>query len=81
MSKYQSKVVTVDAVEWTGENTNSIQHFCPKAMFRMGNLFISTLEGTMGASIGDFIIKGQLDDFYPCKPDVFAARYESLHDR
>jgi len=37
---------------------------------------ISTLEGDMKASIGDYIIKGIKGEFYPCKPDIFEASYE-----
>lgn len=39
-------------------------------------LEIDTLEGTMQASVGDWIIKGVKGEFYPCKPDIFAATYE-----
>lgn len=35
-----------------------------------------TLEGDMVATEGDWIIKGVKDEFYPCKPDIFAATYE-----
>jgi hypothetical protein len=41
-----------------------------------GGLFIETLEGTMKAEFGDYIIKGIKGEFYPCKPDVFEATYE-----
>lgn len=37
---------------------------------------IDTLEGTMTASPGDWIIKGVNGEFYPCKPDIFAKTYE-----
>lgn len=37
---------------------------------------IKTLEGTMLASWGDYIIKGIKGEFYPCKPDIFEATYE-----
>ena len=37
---------------------------------------ISTLEGTMVASNGDWIIRGVKGELYPCKPDIFAATYE-----
>lgn len=30
----------------------------------------------MTAQIGDYIIKGVQGEFYPCKPDIFAATYE-----
>jgi hypothetical protein len=28
------------------------------------------------ASPGDWIIKGVKGEFYPCKPDIFAATYD-----
>lgn len=37
---------------------------------------ISTLEGTLVASSGDYIIRGVAGELYPCKPDIFAATYE-----
>ena len=39
-------------------------------------LEIETLEGNMTAKVGDWIIKGVKGEFYPCKPDIFAATYE-----
>lgn len=39
-------------------------------------IHITTLEGTMHASWGDWIIRGVRGEFYPCKPDVFATTYE-----
>ena len=39
-------------------------------------LMIDTLEGTMSANAGDWIIRGVQGEFYPCKPDIFAATYE-----
>lgn len=41
-------------------------------------LRIDTLEGRMIANKGDQIIKGVQDEFYPCKPDIFAATYEEV---
>lgn len=37
---------------------------------------IETLEGTMHASAGDYIITGVQGEQYPCKPDIFEATYE-----
>lgn len=37
--------------------------------------YIETLEGRMDVQIGDWIIKGVKGEFYPCKPDIFAATY------
>lgn len=37
---------------------------------------IRTLEGSMAATVGDWIIRGVANEFYPCKPEIFAATYE-----
>lgn len=41
-----------------------------------GCMVIRTLEGDMKADMGDWIIRGVQGEFYPCKPDIFAATYE-----
>ncbi|WP_018527494.1 hypothetical protein [Alkalispirochaeta alkalica] len=43
-------------------------------------LKIETLEGTMTATVGDWIIKGVSGEFYPCKPDIFDKTYEPVED-
>jgi hypothetical protein len=37
---------------------------------------VKTLEGWLWARYNDYIIKGVQGEFYPCKPDIFAATYE-----
>jgi hypothetical protein len=54
-----------------GDNPRDIDHD------RIG-LLIKTPEGTMLATEGDWIIKGVKGEFYPCKPDIFAATYEEV---
>ena len=49
-----------------------------KDIVRSKGRTIETLEGTMTASIGDFIIKGVNGEFYPCKPDIFHKTYEPV---
>ncbi len=44
------------------------------------DLEIRTLEGTHKASDGDWIIQGVQGEFYPCKPDIFAATYEAVSE-
>ena len=41
-------------------------------------VIVLTLEGVMTASLGDWIIRGVKGEFYPCKPDIFAATYEAV---
>ena len=41
---------------------------------------IFTLEGTLHASIGDYIITGIQGEIYSCKPDIFEAIYEEVKE-
>lgn len=58
-----------------GETPRIIADFDPLSETYKG-LHIFTLEGTMRAEIGDYIIKGIQGEFYPCKPDIFEDTYE-----
>lgn len=40
-------------------------------------MLIHTLEGTMKANVGDWIIRGVQGEFYPCRGDIFEATYEA----
>ena len=44
----------------------------------MERVEIKTLEGTMIADPGDWIITGIKGEKYPCKPDVFLLTYEPV---
>ena len=39
-------------------------------------MYIETLEGTMKANAGDYIITGVNGEQYPCKSDIFEQTYE-----
>jgi hypothetical protein len=94
MGQYRKKPVVIDAVQFNGFDKESgqvilsgrpewlINEFGKKILFfdEPNNLVIKTLEGKMKASIGDFIIKGVQGEFYPCKPDIFAATYDKVED-
>jgi hypothetical protein len=43
-------------------------------------LDIETLEGTMRANAGDWIITGVNGEEYPCKPDIFEKTYALVDD-
>ena len=42
---------------------------------------VVTLEGTMKADYGDYIIKGVKDEIYPCKEDIFKKTYDSVTEK
>ena len=46
--------------------------------FAEQQIYISTLEGQMTASLGDWVIRGVKGEMYPCKPNIFFATYEIL---
>jgi hypothetical protein len=87
VQRFRKKPVVIEAVQVTGENRREVAVWirenggnsdgmcgdseCQECMVR-----IFTLEGTMTASDGDWIIKGVNGEFYPCKPDIFEATYE-----
>jgi hypothetical protein len=82
MTFYRKKPVVIQAVQWTGENNTEILHFCSTCYItssgKAKDLIVSTLEGDMSASTGDFIIKGVKGEFYACKPDIFDMTYETV---
>lgn len=76
--RYRKKPVVIEAVRYTGDNGQEIGRFVGEADRNSENQFlIHTLEGTMAADPGDWIIRGVQGEFYPCKPDIFAATYEA----
>lgn len=83
MGKYTKKPVTIEAVQFDGKNFDEIAAFAGDSYstenVRTGPqaLYILTAEGPLHASPGDWIIKGVKGEFYPCKPDIFAATYDA----
>jgi hypothetical protein len=78
--RVRKKPVEVEAIQYTGHNYDEICKFAGEKLKKdpSRKLLIPTLEGTMKASIGDFIIKGVHGELYPCKPDPFYETYELL---
>ena len=86
---YRKKPVVIEAIRWDGENLDEVMVFCNgDASYELmargaSELVIATREDGESiarhvASVGDFIIKGVAGEFYPCKPDIFAATYEQV---
>lgn len=77
--RYVKKPITIEAIQWEGDNQRDISDFIGKELaLKDDKIIISTLEGMMEASIGDFIIKGIKGEFYPCKADIFHETYNPL---
>lgn len=90
MAKYRKRPVVIEAFKWTADidQTEDPEWLIDK--IKAGKVFfeyvgtpkvkmgIETLEGTMRADCGDYIIRGIKGEIYPCKPDVFEATYEAV---
>jgi hypothetical protein len=83
MPMFKKKPVVIEAVRYTGDNYAELQEFLTGAREtttgpaqHSDRMVISTLEGDLNASPGDWIIKGVKGEFYPCKPDIFEALYD-----
>jgi hypothetical protein len=81
--KFRKKPVVIDALRWTGINAPDILTFTDFAARvcryeQRPVVEIDTLEGVMRGEVGDWIIRGIKGEFYPCKPDIFAATYEAV---
>ena len=81
MSRYRKRPIVIEAVRFVpgkpvGEMLAHLEG-CPGWHMDGPSLIIPTLEGEMSADPGDYIIKGVQGEYYPCKPDIFAASYEA----
>lgn len=89
MPQFKKNPIVIEAVQWNGKNFDEISKFTKNFLghklayedaeelaYKTGKYFVHTLEGTMTASVGDWIIKGVSGEFYPCKPDIFQKSYQ-----
>ena len=93
MAKYRKKPVVIDAVLYSGYNGNGFVFDEAPECFTDAiceytvvfddsdeQLKIKTLEGTMIAAPGDYLIRGVKGEIYPCKPEIFEMSYEEVEE-
>lgn len=91
MAKYRKRPVVIEAMQFSGLDSylaimewmkarGDTYALADEVTYTTPIMLIQTLEGTMAASPDDWIIKGVKGEFYPCKPDVFAATYELVEE-
>lgn len=66
-------MATYMAAQPEGESDGFTIPGCP------AQIYLETLEGTMAATEGDYIIRGVAGEFYPCNPDIFHKTYELVN--
>jgi len=84
--KFRKKPIVIEAIRWDGTNLDELKEWnAPVTIMPAtgrASLIIGTLEDGPNseaihvATLGDWIIRGVAGEFYPCKPDIFAATYE-----
>ena len=90
--RFTKRPVTIEAIQWDGtpsgatpiidwilNHDHSADYWAPGEWDHETNVAyirITTLEGNMIASRGDWIIRGVRGEFYPCKPGIFAETYQ-----
>lgn len=77
MKEYQSKVVTIHALQFK-ELTGFTGPEAPHPAIKRGqdHWYVETLEGPLTIREGDWLIEGTEGEFYPCKDSVFQRKYE-----
>ena len=84
--KYRKKPVVIEAAQFDGSERSIVEILALQSdkvkVLRedAGDLLIPTLEGTMRASVGDYVIRGVQGELYPCKPDIFEQTYDLVEE-
>ena len=80
MKKYRKRPVVIEAEQWFPGR--AVDGVClglrdnPLPITRGPH--VHTLEGELAVIPGDWIIKGIVGEYYPCKPEIFEATYEPI---
>lgn len=83
MPQFRKKPVVIEATQWfPGIFVEGVQEIAHDpgdgSTVSNGYGMITTLEGPLKVSPGDWIITGVKGERYPCKPDIFEATYDAL---
>lgn len=88
MGFFRKKPVVIEAMQWFAPGwVDDREHKGALAFFEWigrdapvesqdERLMVHTLHGPTYAEPGDWVIRGEAGDLWPCKPDIFAATYE-----
>ena len=89
--KFRKKPVVIEAMQFTDLDSylkifewmkacGDTHALAKEVRYSTPIMLLQTLEGTMAANPGDWIIRGVKGEFYPCKPDIFESTYERVED-
>ena len=89
MAVFRKKPVEIEAMRYPGVQAAASSYMAFRAWLERNDtyraarmdgdcLVIETLEGSIKAQPGDWIVQGVSGEVYPCKPDIFAETYEAV---
>ena len=84
--RFRKKPIEIEAIQITPNNRQELDEFLNEndhvnIFFfhdKIWRVYIDTLEGTMVAYPGDYIIRGIQNELYPCKEEIFKKTYEPI---
>ena len=83
MAKYRNKSIIIEAIKWDGTKQKFDEIVKLGVKWQPGDMgsdsfYIQTLGVEMKVTKGDYIIKDEIGEFYPCNPDIFDKTYDAL---
>jgi hypothetical protein len=69
----------IQAVQWAGDMNDIPSKWRELDMFELdsdGSLTIRTLDGLASAEVGDYIVRGTANEFYPVRRPIFEHKYK-----
>ena len=81
MPFYTKKPIPIEARQFVESEVADLASWCDGSVViddlsAEPSIAIYTLEGTMTARVGDWLIRGVDGEFYPCRSDIFEKTYE-----
>lgn len=77
VKRFRKKPVVVEAMQWRGPEDNAdLVQFAQYYVSIANVVYITTREGGLKVSPGDWIVKGTAGEFYPVKPEIFKDVYD-----
>ena len=80
MAKFRRKPITVEAIQWNGNNLDEVIAFLGTKTYGefAGSVLVETPKASLTVAVGNWIIKGADGEFYPCNPGDFERTYEVI---
>jgi hypothetical protein len=83
MPYYLKKPIPIEAHQITMDNLKVLMEWSNSSVVKHpdgtpNGMMVYTLEGTMTAKMGDYLIKGGRGEFYFCDKDIFHESYTEV---